>query len=154
MKITIGTENRDDRIKISVRGCDMQKGMAWVRFASLLLTIAVCLMVAQPGSAQNAVSGEITGTVTDSTGSVVPSATVNLASSDTGSSSTQTTESTGTFRFSLVKPGNYTLTVTAKGFSTRKQEVVARTGQVVDLPVKLELGQVTQTIEITAAAPL
>jgi hypothetical protein len=154
MKITIGTETRDERIKISVQGCNMQKGMAWVRFASLLLTIGVCLLMARPGSAQSTISGDIIGTVTDSTGSVVPSATVNLASSDTGSSSTQTTGPSGTFRFSLVKPGNYTLTVTAKGFSTRKQEVVARTGQVIDIPVKLELGQVTQTIEITAAAPL
>jgi hypothetical protein len=154
MKITIGTENWDDRIKISVQGCDMQKGIAWVRFASLLLTIGVCLLMAQSGSAQNMVSGEFTGIVADSTGSVVPNATVTLSSGDTGYTSTQTTGPSGTFRFSLVKPGNYTITVTAKGFSTRKQAVVSQTGQTVDVPIKLELGEVTQTIEVTAAAPL
>src|ERR1700730_6206622 len=147
MRIAIEAGNRD-------RGANLSEAASWLRFASILVALAVCLLMARSGSAQTSVSGEFTGTVTDSIGSAVPSATVKLASSDTGYSSTQTTGPTGTFRFSLLKPGNYMLSVTAKGFSTRKQAAVAQTGQTIDVPVKLELGQVTQIIEVTAAAPL
>jgi carboxypeptidase family protein/TonB-dependent receptor-like protein len=146
--------NGDETTKFLDPGGRMRKTGAWLRPAALLLTLAACLLMAHSGSAQNIISGEIVGTVTDSTGAVVPNATVDLASSDTGYRSTQTTGPTGTFRFSLVKPGNYTVTVTGKGFATYKQGVVAQTGQAVEVPVKLEVGELTQTIEVTADAPL
>jgi outer membrane receptor protein involved in Fe transport len=131
----------------------MQKGMAWVRFASLLLTIGVCLLMARPGSAQSTVSGEITGTVTDATHAVVPNATVTLTNNETGFSATATTSSSGTFRFPLLRPGNYNLSVTANNFRTSKRDVVAAVGQVVDFPVQLEVGATTETVEVTATEP-
>jgi hypothetical protein len=153
MKITIGTENMDDRIKISVRGCDMQKGMAWVRFASLLLAIAVCLLVARPGSAQSIISGEINGTVVDATHAVVPNATVDLLSTETGFKASVTTTSSGTFRFPLLRPGNYTLSVSAANFRTSKRDVTADVGQVAEITVQLEVGATTETVEVTATQP-
>ena len=86
---------------------------------SLLLSVVAA-------RAQTIVSGEITGTVTDASGAVIPAATVTLSSSDTGFNSEQTTGDSGTFRFSLLKPGNYTLTVAAPRFATYKANVVAQ----------------------------
>src|ERR1700731_797335 len=149
MKITIGTETRDNRIKISFRGCDMQKCIAWVRFASVLLTIGVCLLLAQPGSAQSIISGEITGTVTDATHAVVPNATVSLLSKETGFNSSVTTASTGTFRFPLLRPGTYDMSVTAPNFRTSKRTVDAGVGQVTEVTVQLEVGATTETVEVT-----
>lgn len=59
--------------------------------------------------------------MSDPTGAVAPNASVNLTSTETGFNETTTTGATGTFRFALVKPGDYTLTVTLSGFAKCKQ---------------------------------
>jgi hypothetical protein len=127
---------------------------AWSFNLFALLGLALCLVFAPAGLAQSTVSGEISGTVTDASGAVVPNAAVSLASTETGFSATTTTNSSGAFRFALVKPGNYTLSITASGFSTVKRTVVASTGQVSEFPIQLEVGGKTETVEISAAAPL
>jgi len=86
-------------------------------FALLLLVVGFS---ASQAWAQSVVSGEIDGTVTDPAGAVVPNATVSLGSSETGTNESTTTGSNGTFRFALVKPGSYTLTVSVGGFRTAK----------------------------------
>ena len=67
--------------------------------------------------AQSLVTGDITGTVTDPSGAVVSGATVSLKSDANGSMRTATTGSNGTYRFSLLSPGSYTVSVSASGFS-------------------------------------
>jgi hypothetical protein len=136
-------ENQEDFVK-----------RAWSFNLFALLSLALCLVFAPTGLAQSIVSGEISGTVTDASGAVVPNATVNLASTETGFNESTTTSAAGTFRFALVKPGNYTLSITAGGFSTVKRTVVASTGQVSEFPIQLEVGGKTETVEISAAAPL
>jgi hypothetical protein len=127
---------------------------AWSFNLFALVGLALCLALTPAVSAQSTVSGEISGTVTDASGAVVPNATVNLASTGTGFNESTTTSAAGTFRFALVKPGNYTLSITASGFSTVKRTVVASTGQVSEFPIQLEVGGKTETVEISAAAPL
>jgi hypothetical protein len=122
-------------------------------FAFLCLITLLAFYV-PASTAQSVVSGEIGGTVTDPSGAVIPDASVNLTSSETGFNETTTTGSNGSFRFALVKPGIYTLTVTVKGFSTVKRTVTANVGQVITIPVQLEVGTTSQTIEISASAPL
>ena len=121
---------------------------------AFLCLVALLTVYVPASTAQSVVSGEIGGTVTDASGAVVPGAPVNLISSETGFNENTTTGSNGTFRFALVKPGTYTLTVAVKGFSTVKRNVTAVVGQVITIPVQLEVGTASQTIEITAAAPL
>jgi Carboxypeptidase regulatory-like domain/TonB-dependent Receptor Plug Domain len=132
----------------------MRNGVSRPRLAVLLLTIAVCLLMSQFSSAQTVISGEITGTVTDPTHGVVPNAKVTLVSKDTGASSTVTTSSAGTFRFPLLRPGAYELTVSAANFRESKRTVNAGVGEVTEIPVELELGEVSQVVEVTATEPL
>jgi hypothetical protein len=120
----------------------------------LLVTMAICLLLAQPGSAQSIISGEITGTVTDSTHAVVPNATVNLLSTETGFSASVTTSSSGTFRFPLLRPGTYSLSVTANNFRVSKRSVDAAVGAVTEVPIQLEIGATTETVEVVATAPV
>lgn len=118
------------------------------------LALAIGLLVGPAAWAQSIVSGEVDGTVTDPTGAVAPNASVNLTSTETGFNETTTTGATGTFRFALVKPGNYTLTVTLSGFATLKRPVVVSLGQVTNAEVQLEVGKSAQTVEVTAESPL
>jgi hypothetical protein len=123
----------------------------FLKFFALLMLVGFSFNQAW---AQSIISGEIVGTVLDPAGAVVPNASVKLISAATAYNETTTTGAAGTFRFALVKPGNYTLTVAASGFSTVKRTVVSSVGQVTDVPIKLEVGAQSQTIEVTAESPL
>ena len=69
-------------------------------FAALLLTWQV-----MPAAAQSLTSGDVSGTVTDPTGAVVPNASLTLKSNDSGTAQTRTTNAQGSYRFSLLAPG-------------------------------------------------
>jgi len=71
--------------------------------------VALFVMVNFPGSlnAQTNISGDIAGTVTDSSGAAIPGATVTITSVDTGAVQTVTTASAGEYRAALLKPGNF-----------------------------------------------
>jgi len=126
-------------------------------FRTLLFIVLLVMLVgayATNAAAQTLVSGQIDGRVTDPTGAVVPNATVNLVSSETGFNGTATSDAEGVFHFSLLKPGNYTLSATRAGFRTTKRSVVVALGQTINVPVPLEIGGAVETVEITAATPL
>lgn len=101
------------------------------------------------------VTGRVTGTVVDASGSVVPNASVNLflAGGSTAAITTRTTSS-GDFDFASVRPEIYQLVVEATGFSKYTLNAVSvdpsRTTSLP--PIKLELGTAAQTVEVSAAA--
>ena len=101
------------------------------RLALLVLCFAVCLLMATTGVAQNIVSGELSGTVTDASSAVVPNAPVSLTSVDYGSIENATTNQSGFYRFALLRPGNYTLTVKATGFAVITRNAVVDRKRVV-----------------------
>jgi hypothetical protein len=97
----------------------------------------------------------MTGIVTDQTGAVVPNATVLIINQATGAKRSMQTTSAGVYSFASLIPGTYTLQVTAAGFKNyENRDVVLTVDQVLGIDVKLEVGASTQTVEVTAAAPL
>jgi hypothetical protein len=104
--------------------------------------------------AQSIISGDISGTVTDPSGAAVPNASVTLNSKVTGEARTTTTSATGTYRFALLRPGNYAVSVKQTGFAPATQNVIVAVGQVTSSTIQLKLGSETQTVEVTTAAPL
>ncbi len=117
-----------------------------------LLVIAVA--IAPSLWAQSLVSGDLTGTVTDPSGAVVPSAAVTLRNTGTGETRSTTTNSNGSYRFSLLRPGSYSVAVTAPGFSKAETTVNVAVGQASVGDVKMAVGSGSQTVEVTSAAPL
>src|SRR5215469_3237624 len=87
------------------------KAKQWITTGLTLLVIV--LLIAPSLVAQSLVSGDLTGTVTDPSGAVVSGATVTLKSDSTGATRTATTNNSGAYRFSLLPPGNYTVTANA-----------------------------------------
>src|SRR6201987_656618 len=104
--------------------------------------------------AQSLVSGDVTGTVTDPSGAVVPDASVTLNNDATGAARTTITNSNGAYRFSLLPPGNYTVNVTAEGFNKADTKVDVSVGQATIADVKMAVGSASQTVDVTSPPPL
>lgn len=102
--------------------------------------------------AQNA-SAEVNGTVTDQNGAVIPGATVILTNQETQIAAKKLTNNSGQFVFINVQPGQYLLTVSAKGFkSVSLQPFSLSVNQTFEQPIKLEIGSATETVEVSANA--
>src|ERR1700691_6537039 len=84
----------------------------------VLLAVCVILTIAPSLMAQTAGSGALTGVVSDSTGAVVPGATVTVTSVDTGQVRTASTGQDGSYTVNLLPPGNYQVKFEASGFQT------------------------------------
>ena len=120
----------------------------------IFLIPIIFLAIGLGASAQSIVTGAINGTVTDASGAVVADANVTLVSEATQETQTAVTGPNGTFQFSLLKPGRYSITIERAGFrkTTQKSEVLL--GQTTTANAKLEVGESTQTVEITESIPL
>jgi hypothetical protein len=100
-------------------------------------------------------TGSIIGTVTDQSGAVVSGARVTLVNEGTGASLTTTTAADGVYKFSPVRIGSYKLDATAQGFQTTTlPSVRVDIGSNIQLNFTLKPGSQTETIEVTAAAPV
>src|ERR1700734_644270 len=93
------------------------------------------------------------GVVTDSTGAVVPGATVTLVNEATQDARVVTTNSAGLYSFPALLPSSYTLKVTAKGFEPRNLTgIILHAGDERAVPAfTLNLGAETQTVTVQAA---
>ena len=124
------------------------------RFKWLLATLLLTALCAVQMLGQSSIAGDISGTVTDPSGAVVSGATVTAKSLETDVTQTTTSSSSGAFRFPLMKPGQYKLTVSQTGFKTVAQTIQLGVGQALTANLKLELGQASETLEVSGAAPL
>src|SRR5271156_5153214 len=106
------------------RQATLRRGTSNVRVFSglFVLLTAIMLLWSSSASAQLAGKGEIKGTVTDSTGAVVPGATVTATSTTQGTTFTRTTSNAGEFDLTPLNNDIYKVSVTAKGFQSLTQE--------------------------------
>jgi hypothetical protein len=102
---------------------------------------------------QAQVSGRITGTVVDSSGSVIAKASITLTNERTGEVTTAATNEAGSFVFPSVPPSSYTVQVKSQGYSTlEKTNLVLSANQSLALGnLQLSVGNVTETVTVTAA---
>jgi outer membrane receptor protein involved in Fe transport len=100
-------------------------------------------------------TGRILGTVTDQSGGVIAGSTVAVTNVQTGVARNLTTDGAGEYVAPNLIPGTYAVRVTANGFQTfERQNILLELGKDARIDVQLTPGQITQTIEVTAAAPL
>src|ERR1035438_535159 len=115
-----------------------------------LVTVLICLLAALPAVYGQSVTGQISGDVVDPAGSVVPGAKVQLIHDLSQTVRNYTTESNGSFIFTGLIPGSYSLRVSQGGFKSYDQKGVTVAAQErVDLhEVRLEVGELTSTVEV------
>jgi hypothetical protein len=119
-----------------------------------LLVFVLTLCVAASASAQSQITtGVIQGTVTDTTGALVPGAQVEVKNADTNFTRTLTTKDDGRFVFLQLPPGPYVVTVKKQGFTTVVQENVSLTvGQSITIDPVLKVSGTAETVTVSATS--
>jgi carboxypeptidase family protein/TonB-dependent receptor-like protein len=117
----------------------------------------ICLLIGSlsPRAYAQFDTASVVGAVRDASGAVVPGATVTLTSSATGVSATKTSAADGSYEFFAVRPGTYIVTAEKSGFAVAlvdnvQVQVAAR----LRVDLQMSIGQVSEKVEVTAAAPL
>jgi len=112
----------------------------------------LCLFALCPTSlhAQTANSGSVSGVVSDSSGAFVVGANIALTDKATSTPRTTTSNEVGRYIITNVPPGEYQITVTKTGFRVTKTEVTVNVGSSLTVDLKLELGSVSETVEVSA----
>src|SRR5690242_15466973 len=122
----------------------------------IVLSLASAICFTPPRAlGQGSDTALLRGTVTDSSGAVIPGVTVIMTNIATGVSEKRNTDGAGRFVFTDLKPAPYTATAEAKGFKKLiRENIVLRVGQQSDLDLQLEVGEISQQVEVSAESPL
>lgn len=126
------------------------------RLFAIQVTFGLIVLASACGGAFAQVDqGSITGTVTDTTGAVIPGATVTLTNVDTQLTFERQTSGGGTYTFTPLKIGNYILKVSAPGFGpVEKENIRINVSDRVGLDLTLKPGTASETISVTSTPAL
>jgi hypothetical protein len=117
--------------------------------------LAVCLVVCTQFSQAQEVRASLGGKVTDASGSLVPNAEILVVSDDTNVTQRTSTNVQGNWIVQFLLPGHYHFSVAAAGFKMAQHGgITLQTADSKTIDVQLEVGAATQTVEVTAEAPL
>src|SRR6266480_3614144 len=116
------------------------------------LLVIVALLGFNVAANGQSVTGSVSGTVTDSTGGIIPGAAVTLSSDKTREIRTATTNSEGRFGFAALQPGEYSIKIERQGFQTLEQKgaVLSANESLALGDLKLQPGQVTETVSVVS----
>jgi hypothetical protein len=123
-------------------------------FRWLYLSVLLALILASVPLVAQKITGDISGDVTDSSGAVLPNATVTVKSAATGLTRSATTTSSGSYRVTDLPIGAYTVGVSAQGFKNMNQRVQVVSNAVVRASFRMEVGSREETVTVQAEAPL
>src|SRR5260370_28554317 len=126
----------------------MQRRKLWAK-------VFVCSFFFSAIAVAQVTTGTISGTVSDSTGAVVPGVTINLKSIETGISRTVRTDEGGRYRAPELGLGSYEITVEAAGFETViRRGITLTVGREAVVDFTLQVGTIADKITVTGEAPL
>src|SRR6266404_2592919 len=142
-----------DGRRLRIGGINMRK-MQSLGLGLIFLALVALLCTANPAWGQE-VTASITGTVSDPTGAAIVGATVTAKSMERGLTYTSVTNDSGIYRIAQLPVGSYELKAEKPGFaSAAYPSFVLTLNQVARIDIALKVGQVTQIVEVTGAAPV
>jgi hypothetical protein len=122
----------------------------YTKIFAVLAAVVVALSVNAVGAQSGGSSGSINGSVVDSTGAVVPKATVEIRNPVSGFDRSTTSDAAGKFAFANIPFNPYHLVVTAEGFAASVQDIEPRSAVPVSVVIKLQVA--TSTTQVTVEA--
>ncbi len=148
--IDVGQDGKME-IPVGIRGGIMRFRI--FKLAAVLLLLMGLAATPRRAFAQGGVTATLSGTVFDSSGAVVPGATITAKNNATASTTTAVSGPDGLFTIPALEPGNYTVTVTLQGFRTAAlEDVRLNAGVPANIKPILEPGGVAETVVVEAAA--
>ena len=129
-------------------------GLTALSFQLPIATFSLASLGVGIVSAQSITTGDVAGTVSDATGAVVPSAAVTLNNLDNGATQTATANQSGGYHFSLLKPGNYSISASTSGLKTDVQKISVAVGQALTVELTAKVQSTQQVVEVNTTAGL
>ncbi len=125
-------------------------------FPTLVTLVAILTLPLFNAVAQSGTQGQVVVTVEDTSGAVVPGATLTLVEHQTNDTYSASTNGSGSYSFVNLPIGTYTLTISRSGYARNVYSaVVVQASQVTDLTARLSVGATTQTVQVASqASPL
>ena len=125
--------------------------MSFIRWA-----LVSCFVLSMAGSAfpQSTNSGDIRGTVTDSSGALVPGVAVTVVNLDTGAAKDLVTNDDGLYDTASILPGNYRVSFTKEGFGKLVRGPITLQVGTITVNGVLKVGRIAETVEVTSDVPL
>src|SRR4030095_4814803 len=145
---------RGDAVRLTSTLC-LRSSPVMSKIVKLFFVSASVVCLSAVAFAQSGTTGAIGGVVQNPNKEVVPNAEVTVKSQDTNKEATATSDDEGRFKVVNLQPGQYTLTVASSGFTTfTQQNIVVEVGLETKIEVSLSIGQITNTVDISAEAPV
>lgn len=130
------------------------EGLNWAKVKWLVMVAAMLVLMPFAAKAQIGATGTIQGTVTDPTGAVIPGALVMVTNKATGAVNQQKTTKDGFYSVAALPIGQYSLSVTARGFKKLVHGNITLNGmQVLGLNLTMAVGAATQTVTVSTEPP-
>jgi Carboxypeptidase regulatory-like domain/TonB-dependent Receptor Plug Domain len=123
----------------------ISKSIKFLTLIMMLSALSIGVFAQSQGS-----TGQIVGVVSDSTGAVVPNATVTLTSKDTNSTKTVNTSDDGLYRFVLLPPGDYKVKASAASFGEQTLTITVQVGRTIDGNFTLGAKDVAAEVTVTS----
>ncbi len=121
------------------------------RHVAVLVALVVLAIASPPRADAQVTRGVVSGTVRDTSGAVIPGATVTVTNVDTNAARTVVTDALGFYRVGAVEPGRYTIVTELAGFTrVENKDVVVRAASEVSIDVTLSPAGVGETVTVTA----
>ena len=141
---------KEQKTKVQEKGRAVQSPLL-----RILLVVAVLNLFLGATALAQVTTGDLLGTVTDSTGALVQNAKITARNTATDVSRTVETGAAGEYSINLLPPGHYSLSVTAVGFKSYTiADVSLSAGDRARMDMQLQVGNMTENVEVTAVAPL
>ena len=126
----------------------------WLSAFAFMFASLIASLFTTPTMGQSLIAGDLAGQVIDPSKALVVDADVNVVNKETGATAQGKTNTEGYFHFSLLKPGNYEVTVSKTGFAKVTQNAVVEVGKTTTITISLEISSTTATIEVTTTPEL
>src|SRR5215469_14209652 len=115
------------------------------------VVVAVVVLAISAFSQTTVSTGGIQGTVTDPSGALISGAKVSLSNVTTGELASVNTNSAGAYTFAFLKPGDFVVTVEAKGFKTTRMSLVVKVDTTANGGAKLVIGNASESVDVLAS---